>query len=291
MNITLQSLLERELAAALTDKWFEIRKTCFSATDVGAILGMDPYKTRRQILADKIQPPEQPWSGNANTRHGQRYEAVSKMEFVRRTGERVHEVGLLAHPTVSFLAATPDGITDSLCLIEIKNPTRRQIVEGQVPPQYYAQIQLQLQVTELQRCHYIETKVQEVEGYDEHNSSRAEPWTGALVVRSDGTTEYAPIELSYEDAVTSLAQRLGDRLFSYRIDEYHTFAVERDDEWWAAAMPKLEKAWQEVIEGREMLKNGLIPPALVKRRKRADICTVLDEEIPETCMFGNVVQE
>jgi hypothetical protein len=56
---------------------------------------------------------------------------------------------------VPFFGASPDGITDLGVMVEIKCPFRRKIT-GEVPLQYYHQIQGQLDVCGLKECDFLE---------------------------------------------------------------------------------------------------------------------------------------
>lgn len=73
------------------------------------------------------------------------------------------EYGLIRHIDVhgderglSWIGASPDGITDCGSMVEIKCPYRRQIVPGHVPHHYYPQIQVQLEVCDLSLCYFVQ---------------------------------------------------------------------------------------------------------------------------------------
>ena len=60
----------------------------------------------------------------------------------------VFEFGILRHPTIECLGASPDGISDIGIMLEIKCPWKRKKTET-IPEQYYYQIQGQLDVCSL----------------------------------------------------------------------------------------------------------------------------------------------
>jgi hypothetical protein len=60
---------------------------------------------------------------------------------------------------VPYLGASPDGITEDGVMVEIKCPWRRKI-NGEIPLQYYYQIQGQLAVCALEECDYFECEFQ-----------------------------------------------------------------------------------------------------------------------------------
>jgi hypothetical protein len=77
-------------------------------------------------------------------------------------GEKTHELGLLPHPTIDFLAGSPDGVTESGRLIEIKCPLRRDIGEGDVPGHYMPQLQLLMEIMDLDVCDFIQYKPESI---------------------------------------------------------------------------------------------------------------------------------
>lgn len=157
-DVVIRALQARELAPQLSDEWFRIRREeIFSATDVGALLGMDKYKSREKVLAVKGGMQADSFTGNQFTEHGRTFEDVIRAIHEWMCGEPIDSLGLLRHPTLSFLGASPDGIgSRTLRLKEFKCPMRRGIERGQCPPGYWAQIQLQLNVCELSEADYVE---------------------------------------------------------------------------------------------------------------------------------------
>ena len=69
-----------------------------------------------------------------------------------------HDVdfGLQEHPRYSWLAGSPDGITDDCILLEVKCPYRRKIKMGFVPEYYYPQLYVNMEIYDLEMAHYIE---------------------------------------------------------------------------------------------------------------------------------------
>jgi hypothetical protein len=62
----------------------------------------------------------------------------------------------LVHPDIPWLAASPDGITSTGRMIEIKCPMRRRIDPGHVPHHYYPQVQVQMEVCGLDSCYFCQ---------------------------------------------------------------------------------------------------------------------------------------
>ena len=159
-------------------EWYEMRKGMCTASDICAILGEGKYKTRNDIILKKCGKGK-PFTGNKYTMHGQIYEDVAIGIYESRHNYiKVYEFGLIAHPNVSCLGASPDGITPEGTMIEIKCPPKR-VITGIVPHEYWCQMQIQLEVCNLQVCHFFEcliiqydTKEEYLEDiYDKNNVS------------------------------------------------------------------------------------------------------------------------
>lgn len=80
------------------------RRTGLGASDLGAILGLDPYRTPFQVWAEKTgRAPA--FSGNLATRAGSYLEEFIAREYTRETGNRVQRWRTcLRHPQAPLLA-------------------------------------------------------------------------------------------------------------------------------------------------------------------------------------------
>ena len=65
--------------------------------------------------------------------------------------------------------ASPDGITRNGIMIEIKSPYSRK-VNGIVPSNYWVQMQLQLEVCNLEICHFVEIEASFYESENDYNN-------------------------------------------------------------------------------------------------------------------------
>lgn len=150
-----KNLRIQPVVVQLSQEWFELRKGMCTASDIAPIIGEGKYSTRNDIIKKKCGKGK-PFTGNSATRHGQRYEDVAIGIYESRRGFiKVHEFGLLPHPTVSCLGASPDGITKAGVMVEIKCPPRRKI-NGKPPHGYWCQMQTQMEVCNLMVCDFFE---------------------------------------------------------------------------------------------------------------------------------------
>jgi putative phage-type endonuclease len=151
-----------------TPEWYKARETMVTASDIAQALGCAKFGTQRTFFQKKCGAPDEQSPFNATLpplKWGVMYEPVAQAVYsAANLGVKVHEFGLLRHPTLPFVGASPDGITELGVMLEIKCPWRRKIVEGELPSQYYYQIQGQLAVCGLEECDYFECEFVEPEG-------------------------------------------------------------------------------------------------------------------------------
>jgi hypothetical protein len=96
--------------------------------------------------------------GNAATRTVKSMKMRRVYSMNRRHGEVVHELGLCPHPVHKWLGGSPDGVTESGKLVEIKCPPMRQIIPGEVPIHYMPQLQLCMEILDLEEADFIQYK-------------------------------------------------------------------------------------------------------------------------------------
>jgi putative phage-type endonuclease len=159
-----------------TPEWHEARRALVTASDIAQALGQGKFGTQKEFVAKKVEPaPPPPRAGDPPShfltcpplKWGTMFEDVATAIYARRTGSRVYEFGLLPHPDPAVrIGASPDGITDLGVMLEIKCPYRRPIT-GEVPMQYYYQIQGQLEVCRLRSCDYLECEFSKYRNSDE----------------------------------------------------------------------------------------------------------------------------
>ena len=140
-----------------TEPWFAKRRKHITASIVASICGDNPYESRISALKKKVGH-EKPFQGSAATEHGNKYEDVAIQKYEDLTGEKVIEFGLLEslNEGEEYLAGSPDGITASGRLIEVKCPFRRKPIPGKIPGHYVHQVQLLMHILDIGDCDFIE---------------------------------------------------------------------------------------------------------------------------------------
>lgn len=167
-----------------TPEWYEKRSNHLTASSIASAVGDNPYDTRMTAIRKKIGLGPA-FRGNAATEHGNHYEDIAIGIYEQRTGEKQIEFGLLESIKhdhngekcdTSFLAGSPDGITASGRLLEVKCPFRRK-PNGTVPKIYMYQIQGLMHMLDLPICDFIE--------YVPESTWSTEVFDIITVVRSD----------------------------------------------------------------------------------------------------------
>lgn len=148
-----------------TAEWHEKRKGRVTGSNVGGILGLNPYKNEDDVLRQMVReyhgaPSE--FTGNRATEWGSFNEAGAQAEYEMETGNKVDETGFHVHPDLEWLGASPDGLVDDDGVVEIKcpfgqrdkNPPLFKTAEEQ--PHYYAQMQIEMACTAARWCDFYQ---------------------------------------------------------------------------------------------------------------------------------------
>ena len=164
-------------------EWFEMRSGKITASDCGTVLGINHFEDQYKFILKKVENSR--FKGGVNCYHGKKFEKVATMIYENRMGVKVDEYGMVSHKSCSFLGASPDGIVSDYKLdgihktkyvgrmIEIKCPPRRVIKKSGklngdiVPSYYYAQVQQQLEVCDLDECDFWQCKITEYDSVED----------------------------------------------------------------------------------------------------------------------------
>lgn len=144
-----------------SEEWFDARKGRVTGSAVGAILGLDPNRTRDDVMRDMVRAAHgypREFKGNIATQWGITHEQEALEDFEYVTGMKVTRASFCIHSNFDWLGASPDGFVDDDTVLEIKCPFG--LRDKPVPefkraadqPHYYAQMQIQMYVTDRTRC-------------------------------------------------------------------------------------------------------------------------------------------
>ena len=166
----LKTVLQPEQRSAA---WFEMRKHMCTASDIAAIIGKCKYRKPVEIVLKKCGYGK--FTGNKATRHGQCFEDVATAIYMSRRNVEILEFGLIPHPTISILGASPDGISTDGVMLEIKCPYSRKINGNVMDPKtygYWIQMQIQLEVCNLEECDFLECEIEKYKCYEDYENDK-----------------------------------------------------------------------------------------------------------------------
>lgn len=159
MHPQVQKLISAEYAAQRSEEWLKLRGNMLTASDAASAIGDNPYEKPEDLILKKCGHNK--FNGNEFTAHGNKYEDEARDIYCERYGEVAHEIGLYPHPEIKWLGGSPDGITESGKLIEIKCPLKRKITP-EVPIYYMPQLQLLMEILDLEEAVFIQYKPSEL---------------------------------------------------------------------------------------------------------------------------------
>jgi putative phage-type endonuclease len=302
----LNTLMNRPHVPQRSTEWYLQTKNVLTASEFSAILGTPravgqcalkkvidlsgatetPSVSSGRLACSTLEMSAMDW--------GVRFEPVVKQILTAFWSAEIQDVGRLLHPTDPRLAASPDGLIVSAAdvnrigrLLEIKCPIRREM-NGKIPHDYWCQMQIQMEVTDIDECDYIEVKL--VSPYKESLQTytpAAEDTLGALYhgklwLLQDPET----LELAY--AYTNLELKDFERIgwvvletIPWHLDSFYTETVTRDRHWYASTAEKREAFWKVVEEVRA---GTFVLPASQKAAKqgqqpqqpRIEVCQIED---------------
>mgnify|MGYP003653946546 CR=1 FL=1 len=218
-------------------EWHQARKIGIGASEVGAIIGVNPYKSALRVWAEKrglVEPPD--LSDNPNVQRGNDFEDViatawSQQHLQYYIDEGVypdHPWGFLfnksgvlikAPPPHEFLLATPDYFiwddeTKESIPVEIKAPKRHSQV---IPPQYEAQVRHQMWIMGASHGYLVEglvensavvslkTYVVDAESYEDTLLTLLDFWTklqdGQMPLPDGSADSYRVLEELYPNEI------------------------------------------------------------------------------------------
>ena len=265
-----------------TDAWYREKENLLTASEIAQIWS-GPL-TRARLIKSKV-PKEVynpitprlavPRSLQTAMDWGVRYEPVVKGILEKRLGIKINDLGRIPHKTISRLAASPDGLItegpEELVgrLVEIKCPSSRKIKEDEVPFEYWAQMQIQLEVCDLEACEFVEVKFAETD-------ESAEGWIGLEQKEDSGEYRY-----QYSETPFAQASEEGWNLietYGWKVVELRRVTQHRDRNWFSSIQNDLQAFWNDVQGARDG--TWIPPPPRVKKQKVVK-CVIVDEPEPE----------
>lgn len=117
------------------------------------------YKYKVRLVAERLTGTAGESYSNAAMQWGIEQEQFACIEYEAATNQFVDKVGFVLHPEIQWIGVSPDRLVGNEGLIEVKCPNTSThlgyLFEGEIPTDYYKQIQCQLWVTGRQWCDFV----------------------------------------------------------------------------------------------------------------------------------------
>jgi hypothetical protein len=167
---------------------------------------------------------------------------------------------------LSYFGASPDGISDTGIMLEIKCPYKRKIESGgEVPKQYYYQIQGQLEVCGLKECDYFECQFQLYNTIDEFYNSYGDNKIKGVIIEIPSNSggsyyKYSPIimgnnkEVSLEEIKQWVDNNTNEEFIDIKFWYLHTYNLQRvslDKDFVDEKLKELKSVWDKILYYRD----------------------------------------
>jgi putative phage-type endonuclease len=239
-----------------TPEWYDMRQGMMTASDLAQALGKGKFATQKDFFVKKAGYETQTFDYSIPPlKWGTMYEPVATAFYEHLARKKVHEFGLLKHPALDWFGCSPDGITEDGVMLEIKCPYRRKIT-GEVPQQYYYQVQGQLEVCGLEECDFLECTLQEHASEDAFLSDAVSIAKGVVLEAPGGPTgftyAYSPWGLSGEEALAWAGERRSafPKAHLWYLQTFNIARVYKDEAFVAQQLGSAALVWDTVLRFR-----------------------------------------
>ena len=281
-------LQQLELPKQRSPEWYALRRGMLTASSLAAALGDDFFKSRNELILEKVESKEIPFIPNPITEWGVKYEEIATKFYESMNNLKIIEFGLIPHPDFTIFGASPDGICSNDSpdefvgrMLEIKCPPKRKFTKT-VPKHYWYQMQGQLECCNLEECDFLQVKFQEYDSFDDYSkdgnnfgyTEKGLPKGCTLTYRKKDELKcsyfYPELGLTneeYENWIVENRRKIENEGHEFveakwwYIERYECTLIKRDREWWCTAMGKIYQFHKEVEyykkNGTEELKNKI----------------------------------
>jgi len=292
-----------------TKEWYDMRNTMITASDFAQAVGDGKFASQKQFFKKKCGFEDHTFDPMIPPlKWGVMFEPVATSIYERRYSTNIHEFGILRHPDISHFGASPDGITDMGIMLEIKCPYKRKIT-GEIPLQYFYQIQGQLDVCSLDECDYLECEFEEVYDSEDFFSLLNDPQTfekGIILEFSEADTEgnmvpkYIYSDIYDHNHTFDLKRWFDDHTSNdeegrikphfWMMKKFNVVRVYKDNEFIKEKFDILKDIWEKV-ESYKNDKNLYIQDIMTSTRARNATTTAVNAPKPVAKKSDNVFEK
>ena len=292
-QLFLDELLNRKQIEQRTPEWYAQMTNILSASELGNLFAAP--RTRAKLVLSKTQPytpRNNPLAVRSDSMSafdwGIRFEPVVKMIYEYKYKCIIKELGRMYHPIDTRCTASPDGLI-YYCpnnertgrLIEIKCPVTREI-DGSIPKDYYAQMQMQMQVTGCKHCDYVEAQFASQYNF---NPIKEGPglYNGLIaLIRYNQTNEelnsqeyyyqYGPINDNSWSPIPGEGEEIVE-IIPWSLLQWNEQLVIKNEDWWNNIIPIIDEFWNDV----EKAKRGefTVPDSTRPRKQKEEKCIIV----------------
>lgn len=277
-----------------SEEWYKNYSKVLTASEFSALF--TNTKRRKDLVLSKASPPQEqpsvfrlacPTEEMNAIGWGIRFEPVIKQIIEFKDKCKIYEPGRLQHATNTQLAASPDGLVEESVnqeqvgrLIEIKCPYSRSI-GGEIPSDYWIQMQIQMEVADVDECEYIEAnlvskRARQTDPLDLSGTT----YQGKLYLLKQTVEEGKPYELKYvygeigSSEMPAIPQGfVCIETIPWGLKSWHRKLVHRDKEWYEGTKPWQEAFWNDV----ETVRQGGDVSVLTPKQKPQAACLITDD--------------
>lgn len=262
-QLQLEELKKIPVIEQRTEEWYKARQTLISASDFGQALNRGEYGNQRDFIIKKVEGKSKEITYKKPLLWGVKYEDVAIDIYSKRNSVEVFEFGLIKHPELDYIGASPDGISDLGIMLEIKCPYSRKI-SGKIMEQYYDQIQGQLEVCDLDECDFLECEFEEYNNEKEFINETNELKEKGIIIqyRDNEDDEFKYLYSSLDDNVDNIIKWKNEKIeefdisIDFKIDywkirKYNCQRVNRDKELFEQMNKNLKFVWDKILYFRE----------------------------------------
>jgi putative phage-type endonuclease len=245
--------------------WYDVRKNLITASDFAQALGDGKFGTQKQFFQKKCGYEKDTFDNSMPAlKWGVKYEPVAIDAYATKNNVKMYEFGLLIHPksNMKWFGASPDSISELGIMVEIKCPWRRKIT-GEVPKQYYYQVQGQLDVCSLQECDFLECEFIEYDNgedfktyFDDNQNER-----GIIVEFLDNKNQtdykyslfkdchnYNELDRWYMNTIQELNENklVICKTYYWQLNTYNVVRIYKEDEFLKEKFTVLKDVWDRI---------------------------------------------
>jgi len=271
-----QTIMIKNQVEQRSEQWYEEMKYMLTASEFSNLF--ESERMKGTFIMSKLNPEKRSMQKAVQTEFlvatgwGIRFEPVVRSHLEELWKCKIYESGRLKHDTQPSLGASPDGIIVEGGnhrfgrLVEIKCPYSRKIGEG-IPFKYWVQMQIQMEVTNLVECEYIEVEIKSKT--PKNLSPDLSDCKTIYLMEKDNQYIYA-YSTAEKDAL--IDHNLIETI-PYAITSVYNVCVKRDYKWYESTKPLQENFWKDM----EKAKEGTYILAEPKyKRSKKDVCLIED---------------